>query len=208
MTTIAFIEDDPAYREFLGLLVGSTRRYALVGAYESTKAALANLPGGVEVVVVDVALPGHSGIVAVARLRERWPGIRCVMLTGSEREADLFAALEAGAAGYLLKSDTPAQILAGLDELVAGGAPLSRSIARRVVGAFAGRARASSGLPEVTRREREIMDQLARGATYKEIGRHLGISGATVKNHLYRVYEKLEVRSRTEAVVKWLGSGR
>jgi DNA-binding NarL/FixJ family response regulator len=104
----------------------------------------------------------------------------------------------------LLKSDSREQILAALDEVVAGGSPMSRSVARRVVGSFAKPVKHAGESSAVTRREREIMDELARGFTYKEIARSLGVSAATVKNHLYRIYEKLGVRSRTEAVVKWL----
>jgi DNA-binding NarL/FixJ family response regulator len=116
----------------------------------------------------------------------------------------LFTALQSGAAGYLLKSAPPEEIVSGLDELLAGGAPMSRPIARRVLASFVRPATADAG-ENVTQREREILDQLARGLAYKEIAAALGISTATVKNHLYRIYEKLAVRSRTEAVVKWLG---
>jgi DNA-binding NarL/FixJ family response regulator len=205
MTTIAFIEDNAGYRHLLETIIGMSRRYRLVGAFESLRGAMAGLaPRGADIVVVDVRLADHSGIEAVTRLLARWPHTRCVMLTNSEESADLFAALEAGAAGYLLKNDSPNAILAGLDELVAGGAPMSRSIARRVVGSFARGAAVDATTPVVTPREGEIMDELTRGSTYKEIGRSLGISGATVKNHLSSIYEKLRVRSRTEAVVKWL----
>ncbi len=201
LTTIALIEDDDSYREYLEIILRGSGRFAIAGAFHSAAGALRGLPArGADVAFVDVRLAGASGIAALARLRERWPRMRCVVLTSSEDSADLFAALEAGAAGYLLKSDTRAQILAGLEEALLGGAPLSRSIARRVVSSFATATRP----PELTDREREIMDELARGLTYKEIGRRLGISGATVKNHLYRIYEKLGVRSRTEAVVLWL----
>ena len=205
MTTVAIIEDREGYRRLLEAILAASRRYASAGSFATARAAMAGLaPHGADLAVVDVQMPGHSGIEAVKRLRARWPHTRCVMLTNSEEAADLFAALAAGASGYLLKSDSPEQILAGLDELAAGGAPLSRSVARRLVGSFARGAKPAPGASGVTRREREILDELARGHTYKEIAHKLGISGATVKNHLYRLYEKLGVRSRTEAVVKWL----
>jgi DNA-binding NarL/FixJ family response regulator len=201
LATIAFLEDDATYREYLEAIVRASGRYVIAGSFHSVGGVLDGLPAdGADLVLVDVRLSGRSGIAAIARLRERWPILRCIVLTGSEEGTDLFAALEAGAAGYLLKSDSDERILAGLAEAMQGGAPLSRSIARRVVGSFAAKTRA----PAVTGREREIMQELARGLTYKEIGRKLGISGATVKNHLYRIYEKIGVRSRTEAVVKWL----
>jgi len=204
---IAFIEDDETYRVWLTAIVTSAATYEIVGAFASTDEAMRQLPdAGADLVVIDVHLRGHSGIPAIPQLHHRWPSARCVMLTGSEADADLFPALEAGAIGYLLKTDSPRQILAALDEVAAGGAALSRSIGRRVLKSFSGKA-APKGVAvgaSVTRREHEILDRLAAGATYKEIGRALGISPATVKNHLSRIYAKLAVRSRTEAVVKWL----
>jgi DNA-binding NarL/FixJ family response regulator len=201
---IAFIEDDLFYRQLLTAIVMKSGRYRVVGGFGSTREALANLPAdGAAVVVIDIHLIGHSGIAAISQLHERWPEMRCVMLTSSEADGDVFAALEAGAAGYLLKSDSQQQILDALDEVAAGGAPLSRSIARRVVRSFA-RKPPSTTDRDITRRETEILDRLSAGQTYKEIATALGISAATVKNHLSRIYEKLDVRSRTEAVVKWL----
>jgi DNA-binding NarL/FixJ family response regulator len=204
-TTIAFIEDSAAYRGLLEAIVGASGRYEIVGLFESAADALHGLPKrDLAIIVIDVRLRGHSGIAALAKVRHRWPHTRCVMLTNSEDDADLFAALAGGAAGYLLKSDTRQQIISALDEVAAGGAPLSRTIARRVVGSFAKTAPAAHGPAPITAREREVMNELARGISSKEISRRLGISAATVKNHLYRIYEKLGVRSRTEAVVKWL----
>jgi len=127
------------------------------------------------------------------------------MLTMFDDADHLFASLQAGAAGYLLKSAAPEEILLGLDELLAGGAPMSRPIARRVLASFDRSAAASGVRAELTGRERETMDHLARGLAYKEIAAVLGVSPATVKNHLYHIYEKLAVRSGTEAVAKWLG---
>lgn len=208
MTTLAILEDDPAYRFLLEELVRQSGRYRLVGGFERAEMALpALIRRPVDVVIVDVALPGRSGIEAIGRLRERCPSTRCIVVTGVDQPDTLFAALQAGASGYLLKTESPAQILAALDELVAGGAPLSRAVARRVVASFV-RERGGAGEERISEREAQIMDALARGATYKEIGTRLGISAATVKNHLSRIYGKLGVRSRTEAVVIWLGRPR
>lgn len=207
MTTLALIEDDPDYRAGLERLITSSGRFTLVGSYGSAEDALAALPKKPAAIVLsDINLPGIAGPAAVQRLRQLCPDTRCVMLTIFDDAENLFIALEAGACGYLLKSSAPEEILAGLDELVAGGAPMSRPIARRVLASFARPAPAPRADDVMlTRREQEILDQLARGLAYKEIGGQLHISPATVKNHLARIYEKLAVRSRTEAVVRWLG---
>lgn len=206
MTTVALIEDDSAYRAGIERLLASSGRFALAGSYASAEAALHELPGRPpQVVLVDINLPGVPGPVAVHRLRQSCPDLRCVMLTMFDDADNLFVALQSGAEGYLLKSASPEEIIAGLDEVLAGGAPMSRPIARRVLASFARPTAPQGGLAEVTAREREVMDQLARGLAYKEIAAALGVSMATVKNHLYHIYAKLAVRSGTEAVAKWLG---
>lgn len=205
MTTVALIEDDAEYRAGVERLLNATGRFHVTGSFGSAEDALHTLPRQPpQLALVDINLPGQPGPAAVLRLRAKCPAVHCVMLTMSDDAEHLFAALQAGAAGYLLKSASPDEIVAGLDEVLAGGAPMSRPIARRVLAAFA-RPRATAIEDELTLREREIMEVLSRGLAYKEIAGTLGISTATVKNHLYRIYEKLAVHSRTEAVVKWLG---
>ena len=204
MTSVALIEDDAEYREGVARLLSASGRYHVLSSFGNAEDALRTLPQQpVEIGIVDINLPGQSGAAAVLKLRERCPTMRCMMLTSFDDAENLFACLQSGAAGYLLKSSTPDEILAGVDELVAGGAPMSRSIARRVLAAFA--RPSSPAAQELSAREAEIMNALSRGLAYKEIAAELGISAATVKNHLYRIYEKLHVRSRTEAVVRWLG---
>ena len=205
MTTVALIEDDHDYRAGVERLLGETGRFEVIHSCGSAEAGWRALPLHLpQVALIDINLPGLPGPAMVARLHEKFPALRCVMLTMFDDADHLFAALRAGASGYLLKSAPPEEIVAGLDELLAGGAPMSRPIARRVLASFVRPSAADPG-ENVTQREREIMDQLARGLAYKEIAAALGISSATVKNHLYRIYEKLAVRSRTAAVVKWLG---
>ncbi len=206
MFTVALLEDDLAYRRGIERLLADSGRFQLSGSYGSAEDALRGLPRqSPQVALCDINLPGMSGSAAVAQLRQRCPALRCVMLTMFDDAENLFAALQAGAAGYLLKSAPPEEIIEGLDELVAGGAPMSRPIARRVLASFARPAMRIDPRAELTARERETMDHLARGLAYKEISAALGISAATVKNHLYHIYEKLAVRSGTEAVAKWLG---
>jgi DNA-binding NarL/FixJ family response regulator len=203
MTTVTLIEDEPAYRTGIARLLNESGRFQVVHAFDNAEEALRVVPKRpTAVALVDINLPGQPGPSAVLKLREKCPALRCVMFTIFDDADNLFASLQAGAAGYLLKSATPEEILAGLDELVAGGAPMSRPIARRVLAAFT--RPAPKGAEEITPREAEIMNSLARGLAYKEIATELSISAATVKNHLYHIYEKLHVRSRTEAVVKWL----
>ena len=205
MTTVALIEDDAAFREGIERLLASSGRFRVVGSFGSAEDALRLLPvQPAQLVLCDINLPGQPGPAAVLRLRALCPATQCIMLTIFEDADHLFGALQAGAVGYLLKSDPPEQILSGLDELLAGGAPMSRPVARRVLASFA-RPAPTAGCEDVTPREHEILDLLARGLTYKEIAGQLGISPPTVKNHLARTYVKLAVRSRTEAVVKWLG---
>ncbi len=206
MTTVALIEDDPEYRAGIERLLADSGRFAVAGSFPNAEDALRALPKvSAQVALVDINLPGQSGPAAVLRLRELCPLMPCVMLTMSDDSENLFGALQAGAAGYLLKSAAPAEIITGLDELLAGGAPMSLPIARRVLAAFARPVSPSSTQAKLTAREQEIMANLARGLADKEIAVGLGISLATVKNHLYHVYEKLSVRCRTEAVMKWLG---
>lgn len=206
MITVALIEDDSAYRAGIERLLASSGRFVLAGSFGSAEAALLALPARPpQVALVDINLPGVPGPVAVHRLRQSCPALRCVMLTMFEDADNLFAALQAGSAGYLLKSAPPEEIIAGLDEVLAGGAPMSRAIARRVLASFARPAVSQDVQRELTVREREVMDLLATGMAYKEIAATLGVSTATVKNHLYHIYAKLAVRSGTEAVAKWLG---
>jgi DNA-binding NarL/FixJ family response regulator len=203
MTTVTLIEDDEHYRTGVERMLNASGRFQVEHAFGNAEDALRLLPRApTDIALVDINLPGQPGPSAVLKLREKCPALRCVMFTIFDDADHLFASLQAGAAGYLLKTSTPEEILAGLDELVAGGAPMSRPIARRVLAAFA--RPAGNDAEAVTARESEIMNALARGLAYKEIAAELGISAATVKNHLYRIYEKLQVRSRTEAVVKWL----
>ncbi len=206
MTTVALIEDDREYRAGIERLLADSGRFRIAGSFADAEEALRALPKApVQVALVDINLPGQPGPAAVLRLRELCPRTQCVMLTMYDDAENLFGALQAGASGYLLKSAAPAEIVAGLDELLAGGAPMSLPIARRVLAAFARPIAAAAVHEKLTAREQEIMANLARGLADKEIAAGMGISLATVKNHLYHVYEKLSVRCRTEAVMKWLG---
>ncbi len=206
VTTVALIEDNYEYRAGIERLLADSGRYRVAGAFETAEDALREIPKApAHVALVDINLPGLPGPAAVLRLRERCPTMSCVMLTMSDDAENLFSALQAGAAGYILKSSAPEEIVDGLDQLLAGGAPMSLPIARRVLAAFARPVKAPAKQETLTVRECEIMTQLALGLADKQIAERLGISLATVKNHLYHVYGKLSARCRTEAVMKWLG---
>jgi DNA-binding NarL/FixJ family response regulator len=207
--TVAIIEDDAGYRKTAMELLLNSGSCSVVGEFGSAEAALVGLPRAwPQVALVDINLPGESGIGAVRKLRALRPELACVILTVFDDSEKLFAALQAGAVGYLLKSDSSATITAGIAEAAAGGSPMSRAIARKVVRHFAGgtEVKASSGVAMLTPRETEVLQRLAQGARYKEIAGQLGISIETVKNHLRKVYEKLQVSSRTEATAKFLRS--
>jgi DNA-binding NarL/FixJ family response regulator len=208
MTTLALIDRDSDYRTALERHIRASPHHMLAASFASVgDAVAAPAEWRAPIVLIDFGPPHRSGAAAIRRLLARRPDLRCVVLTRREDDTTLFGALAAGAAGYLLKSESPESILAGLDELMAGGVPLSRPVARRVLEFFH---RTASAHPRamMTPREADIIGALARGRTSKEIARQLGLSPATVKNHLNRIYEKLGVRSRTEAVVRWLGRGK
>lgn len=176
-----------------------------VAIYPTAEEALRNvMTEKPDVALVDVNLPGASGIECVARLKELCPSVLCLILTMYEDAPVIFDALKAGACGYLLKRTPPEEIAAAIVQAQAGGSPMSPQIARQVVNYFHRSPRAD-GLSVLTAREREVLELLATGSLYKEIAARLGMSFDTVRTHLRNIYEKLHVHSRTEAVVKYLG---
>lgn len=176
-----------------------------LATYSTAEEALRRIPKLVpDVAVVDINLPGMSGIELVARLREICPSTLCLILTTYEDSIPIFNALKAGACGYLLKRAPAEEIVGAIVQAHRGGSPMSPQIARKVVGFFH-RQPMAEGLETLTEREREVLQLLAEGALYKEIAAKLGISMDTVRSHIRKVYEKLHVHSRTEAVLKYLG---
>jgi DNA-binding NarL/FixJ family response regulator len=176
-----------------------------VAIYPTAEDALSGIPKDpVELALVDVNLPGMSGIECVARLKALCPSVLCLILTMYEDAPVIFDALKAGACGYLLKRTPPAEIAAAIVQAHAGGSPMSPQIARQVV-SFFHRTPSVDGLSVLTAREREVLELLATGSLYKEIGDRLGVSLDTVRSHLRKIYEKLHVHSRTEAVLKYFG---
>lgn len=210
---VAVVEDDARVR---AQLVQAINRFACcrcVGDYATAEAALEHLPAArPKVVLVDIHLPGLSGIECVRRLKNDHPEIEFIMLTVYEDTDTVLAALAAGASGYLLKQATREELLEAIQQVHAGGSPMTSHIARKVVQTFRHPPPAERDLPGLTPREQQVLDLLAKGYIYKEIASMLNISYATVHNHIRKIYEKLQVRSRTEAVAKYLsrdsGPGR
>ena len=204
--SVSIVEDSRGTRESLSELLKRSPGLRCVGAYANGEQALRELPGQIpDVVLMDINLPGMSGIECVARLKEKAPKTQVLMLTTYEEGDLIFESLRAGASGYLLKNMPPSELVHAVEQVHAGGSPMSMHIARKVVSHFQRIKRPSSEMEKLTKREQEILALLAKGFLYKEIADQLGISLSTVRAHLHTVYEKLHVQSRTEAVVKFLG---
>lgn len=203
---VLVIEDDAGVREGLVALLQQDAALRCLGAFGSVEEALEAMPEA-DVALLDVNLPGLSGIEGARLFKERHPALQVVMLTVYEDSERIFRALQAGASGYLLKRTSPARLLEAIEEVHRGGSPMSSQIARKVVQSFQEDRPDVKALEEahLTARERQILDLLAQGYLYKEIAAALFITVETVRTHLRRIYEKLHVRSRTEAVVKYLG---
>jgi DNA-binding NarL/FixJ family response regulator len=203
--SISIVEDSRGTRETLSELLKRSPGLQFLSAYPDGEHALEDLPNKrPDVVLMDINLPGMNGIECVARLKEKLPATQVLMLTTYEEGDLIFDSLRAGANGYLLKNMAPAELIHAVEQVHAGGSPMSMHIARKVVNHFQQIKKPSSEMEKLTKREQEILAQLAKGFLYKEIADQLGISLSTVRAHLHTVYEKLHVQSRTEAVVKYL----
>lgn len=203
---VSIVEDSRGTRESLTELLRRAPGLRCVGAHPTAERALQAIPvEKPDVVLMDINLPGMSGIECVARLKEQLPKLQVLMLTTYEESDLIFDSLRNGANGYLLKNSAPAELIQAVEQVHVGGAPMSMQIARKVVNHFQKIKQPSSDMEKLTKREQEILALLAKGYLYKEIADQLGITMSTVRAHLHTVYEKLHVQSRTEAVVKFLG---
>jgi DNA-binding NarL/FixJ family response regulator len=204
-TTIAIVEDNTAVSSSLKKVLAESGEYDCVCVCPNAEEALRLIPKQEpEVVIMDIELPEMSGIECTARLKRLLPETQILILTVYKNSDSIFKALEAGASGYLLKRSTPDEILRALREVKEGGAPMSGEIARKVVQYFRKPVASNPEIQSLTRREEEILSFLAEGYTSKEIGDKLSISYDTVCSHLRHIYDKLHVRSRTQAVIKYL----
>lgn len=208
MITVAIVEDNETVRHTLGELIDATAGFRCVCTCATAKEAAIEIPRlRPEVVLMDIHLPGESGISCTARLKARMPEMQVIILTVYKDTELILRALKAGASGYLLKRAQTDEVLRAITEVRTGGAPMTGEIARLVVQSF--QSNSTAGLEEqgLSRRESEILGLLAEGITNKEIAFRLGISADTVRTHLGRIYEKLHVQGRTEAVSKYLKAG-
>jgi DNA-binding NarL/FixJ family response regulator len=206
---VSIVEDNRGTRESLAELCNETANLRCVGAHATGESAVRGIPvEKPDVVLVDINLPGMSGIECVAKLKAQLPALQVLMVTTYTETDLIFNSLRAGASGYLLKNRPAAELIQAVEQVHAGGAPMSMQIARKMVDHFHQVPQTMSGLEKLTKREQEILALLSKGFLYKEISDNLGICVTTVRTHLKHIYEKLHVQSRTEAAVKYLGETR
>jgi DNA-binding NarL/FixJ family response regulator len=203
--TVSIVEDDSPVRDILAGWVRGAAGFKCVGVHESAEAALAALPQQIpSVVLMDINLPGMSGIECVRCLKPQMMGTQFMMLTVYEDTDHIFKALSFGASGYMLKRTPRAELLSAIQDVYAGGSPMSSSIARKIVQSFQRPDSTSPAEPDnLSPCEREVLELVARGYLYKEIAESLHISVPTVSSHIRRIFEKLHVRSRSHAIAKF-----
>jgi RNA polymerase sigma factor (sigma-70 family) len=205
MIPVSIVDDNPQLRESITTFINGSPGFRCVSAYGSAAEALQRLLADKpEVVLMDINMTGMDGIECVARLKALMPEVQIVMLTVYEDTDKIFNALAAGATGYLLKRVSPNQLLDAIRDVRAGGSAMSSSIARKVVASFQKTATVAASDTHLSPREQAVLDSLARGLTYKAIADQLGISIETIRTYLKRIYQKLHVQSRTEAVAKYM----
>lgn len=203
--TIAIVEDNDQLRGTLARVLNRADGFQCLSQFANAEDAIKALPQEKpNVVLMDINLPGMNGVECVRQLKPLCPGTQFIMLTVYEDTENIFNALAAGATGYMLKRTPRAELLDAIRDVLKGGSPMTTHIARKVVQSFQRPAAASQPTEDLSPREKEVLDCLAQGFLYKEIAEKLGISYETVHTYIRRIYEKLQVRTRTEAVAKFL----
>jgi DNA-binding NarL/FixJ family response regulator len=205
MISVAIVDDESGLRQSIATFINGTPGFRCDSTYGSAEAALKGLPGDPpDVVLMDIHMAGMNGIECVQRLKTLLPAIQIVMLTVYEDTDQIFKALAAGASGYLLKRLTPTKLLEAISEVRAGGSPMSSSIARKVVASFQKAGPTADQDALLSPREQMVLACLSKGLAYKQIADQMGIGVTTIRTYLRRIYEKLHVQSRSEAVAKYL----
>ena len=200
---VSIVEDLAEIREGLIDLVRSDRELLMIGSFEDAESAVQKLPDlKADIVIMDINLPGMSGIDCIKSVKEKCPGTQFMMFTVYENDDKVLQAMQAGATGYLLKRTKPEQIVEGIKELNQGGSPMSSNIARKLINIFLHEKKVTKK-EMLSNRENEVLQLLADGLLYKEIAERLFIGHGTVRQHLHNIYEKLHVQNRTEAVNKY-----
>jgi DNA-binding NarL/FixJ family response regulator len=202
--TVSIVEDDAPAREILTEWLRAANGFRCIGMHEDAESAVEALPQEKpSVVLMDINMPGMNGIECVRRLKPQMMETQFVMLTVYEDTDHIFKALSSGASGYMLKRTPRAELLTAIKDVHAGGSPMSSNIARKIVQSFQRFSVSPAEPGGLSPREREVLELLARGYLYKEISDSLHISVPTVNSHIRRIYEKLHVRSRSQAVAKF-----
>ena len=202
---ICIVEDKEDLREGMNMMLQMNEHYELVGSYANAEAALKDIPQVMpDAVLMDINLPGASGIECVATLKNAFPEILFMMCTAYEDNDKIFDSLKSGASGYILKTEGPKIIIEALDDLFAGGSPMSSNIARKVVASFTNMYKKNAVVETLSDREKMVLDQLAKGLIGKEVADVLNISWGTVRKHVQNIYKKLQVNTRVEAVNLYL----
>lgn len=202
---ICIVEDKEDLREGMNMMLQLSAHYELVGSYANAELALKEIPQVLpDAVLMDINLPGASGIECVATLKQAFPDMLFMMCTAYEDNDKIFDSLKSGASGYILKTEGPKIIIEALDDLLAGGSPMSSSIARKVVASFTNMYKKNEVVETLSDREKMVLDQLAKGLIGKEVADVLNISWGTVRKHVQNIYKKLQVNTRVEAVNLYL----
>ena len=204
--SIAIVEDLDEVRDGLKNFISLSTDFLVVGTFKTGEEALARLPEiAADIVIMDINLPGMNGIECIRQVKDKSPSTQFMMFTVYENDEKVFEALKAGASGYLLKNTGLLQIVESVKELHEGGSPMSANIARKLVNLFHEKSKEASPIDVLSNRENEILHLLSKGLLYKEIADQLQISTGTVRQHIHKIYEKLHVQNRTEAINKAFG---
>lgn len=206
LTRISIVDDDAGIRTNLTKLIDGSGEFRCISSHSSGKNAVSEIPKiNPDVVLMDINLGAMDGIECVARIKADNPNMQFVMLTVYEETEKIFAALEAGATGYLLKRSTTEELFEGIRQVTRGESPMSGPIARKIVQFFQRKQAAAKLIDQLTPKEYEVLDKMAKGSRYREIAEKMGIGVETVRTHIRSIYHKLQVNTKTEAVLKMLG---
>ena len=207
--SVSIVEDDAKVRESLARLIDSSPGYKCASEHASGEKALAEIPRvKPNVILMDINLTGINGVECARQLKPLLPQTQIIMLTVYQNTEHIFDALAAGATGYMLKQTKPDKLLVAVKDVYEGGSPMSSHIARKIVQSFQQQAPQADETQSLSPREAQVIELLAKGYLYKEVADTMGVSYATIHTHIRHIYEKLQVRSRTEAVVKHLSQIR
>jgi DNA-binding NarL/FixJ family response regulator len=203
--SVAIVEDNDQLRATLARVLNRADGFSCVSHYSNAEDAVKDLPNiRPDVVLMDINLPGMNGVECVRQLKQLLPETQVMMLTVYEDTENIFSALTAGANGYMLKRTPSKELLEAIAEVHRGGSPMTMHIARKVVQSLQKTTATADPTENLSEREQQVLDHLSHGLMYKEIAEKLGISYETVHTYIRRIYEKLQVRTRTEAVAKFL----